>query len=142
MKTPRGNREVSRPPRGFLLLNVFASMPSCTLPSLAGKVARKACRMSPNNEIFIYTLIVQSCVHNLYRHFVPLSPIGKAFFQVSAYALTVSSSVTGFGLTFATTLLICFVENNNAAMATSIARSTSTTELAVKLYKSGFLLPA
>lgn len=89
MKKPRGNREVSRPPRGFLLLNVFASIPSCTLPSLSG----------------------------------------KAFFQVSAYALTVSSSVTGFGLTFATTLLICFVENKNAATTTSIARSTSTKEL-------------
>ena len=51
-------------------------------------------------------------------------PIGKI-----NYALTVSSSVTGFGLTFATTLLICFVENNNAATTTSIARSTSTKEL-------------
>ena len=56
-------------------------------------------------------------------------PIGESIFQVSAYALTVSSSVTGFGLTFATTLLICFVENKNAATTTSIARSTSTKEL-------------
>ncbi len=120
-------------------------MPSCTLPSLSGKVATSVAQLTEEvkqRNFYIYAYSIKLAYMTSIGTPCHFPPIGKAFFQVFAYALTVSSSVTGFGLTFATTLLICFVENNNAAMATSIARSTSTTELAVKLYKSGFLLPA
>ena len=61
MKKPRGNREVSRPPRGFLLLNVFESMPSCTLPSLSGKVATSVAQLTEevkqrNFYIYAYSI--------------------------------------------------------------------------------------